>query len=180
MRSLAVLLFSVAVYTHAFSQNDGIELYAGVSGSMLRGDVNDVSRRNSVYGGFLFIIPVSESFFCLKAGLGYSGRGAQIDGQNIKLNYAELPLLLSLGSKKIDFFIGPQMSFLIGFNNDALDKTRDFGLKYGIGAALSEHVFARAFFYHGFTNLVDQSNATLTNRYISLAIGYRFGSPDKE
>lgn len=175
------LIFLVVSCTNALSQNGGVEVYAGGSGSMLRGDIedDDISRRISLHGGFLFIVPITDSFFCIKTGLGYSGRGALLVGKDIKLNYAEVPLLFSFGSEKFDFFIGPQLSFLIGSNN-SLDNTRDVGVKYGISAGLSKNLFTRVVFYHGFSNVIDSADVKLTNRYISLVIGYRFGSTDVE
>jgi len=113
MKTLIALILLVSIYNTAFSQNEGVELYFGISGSMLRGDKDkDLSRRNSVHGGFLFLIPITEKFR-MKTGLTYLGRGASREGEDIKLNYAELPFLFSIGSEKFDFFIGPQASFLL-------------------------------------------------------------------
>lgn len=181
MKTLIALIFLVFIYDTAFSQNEGVELYFGISGSMLRGDTDkDFSRRNSVQGGFLFLVPITESFFGIKTGLGYSGRGALMKGKDIKLNYAEVPLLFSLGSEKFDFFIGPQLSFLIG-SNTSLDKTRDAGIKYGVSVGLGENLFAHALFYHGFSNVVDDYyDIKVTNRYIGLVLGYRIVSKKVE
>lgn len=179
MKIVITLICLACISTNAFSQNDGgLELYVGVSSSMLRGDTDDadISRLNSVHGGFLFLIPMTESFR-IKTGLGYSARGANVEGSSVKLNYVELPLLFSFGSEKFDFFAGPQFSLLVK-SNSSLDETRDFGIKYGISAG--EHVFARLLFYHGFSNVTDYPGATVTNRYISLVVGFRFRSKEAE
>ncbi len=179
MKTLTTLICLTVISITAFSQNDGgVEVYVGISSSMLRGDTDDadISRLNNIHGGFLFLIPMTESFR-IKTGLGYSGRGANIEGKSAKLNYAELPLLFSFGSEKFDFFAGPQFSLLVKSNN-SLDETRDFGLKYGVSAG--QNVFARLIFYHGFSNVTDYPGVTVTNRYISLVVGFRFRSKEAE
>lgn len=174
MKKICITFSLLIAFSAAVSQDGGVELYFGGSSSTFRGEVGDVdiSRRFSVQGGFLFLVPIAESF-CIKTGLGYSGRGARADNRDIKLNYVELPLLFSFGSEKFDFFAGPQFALLVG-SNTSLGETRDFGVKYGVSAGLSESVFTRLTLYHGFSGIDDSPGADVTNRYISLALGYRF------
>lgn len=99
MKTLLAFILIAVSYANAFSQNGGVEVYAGGSSSVLRGDVDQddfddsFSRRSSVQGGFLFIRPMTESFFCIKTGLGYSGRGVGAAGEVLKLKYAAITVL---------------------------------------------------------------------------------------
>lgn len=154
-------------------QDDGVEIFAGISGSVLRGDVTgDTDRRTSFHGGVLFILPVQETFR-IKVGIGYSGRGASAAGEGtIKLNYVEAPLLLCLGSEKFNVFAGPQAALLIKSNIN-LSETLDAGINYGLSAGLSERGFIRLILYHGLKNTVNQPGIDIKNRYFSVVLGYR-------
>lgn len=171
MRSLIAIALIFVSYS-TFSQVVP-EIYGGLSGSKFKGDGNgDFSRRYTFQSGLLLNISLNGFDWRLKTGAAYSARGVRKSGDDIKLDYVEVPLLLSYGTTIVDLYAGPQVSFLIKDNAHGVE-SREVGIAYGMNVGLGEFLYTRLNFYQGFTDVFKDSDTKFRNGYISLAIGFR-------
>lgn len=121
--------------------------------------------------------------------LQFSQRGYKVTyastnvSSSIRINYLELPLLLSYRIKPIGIEFGPNISYKLSSTLANAYKDFDFGLEGGLRAYLSEKVFITARYYYGIATIgeivfFDSRGRTLgsvteRNRAIQFGIGYK-------
>ena len=193
---------------------------AGVSSADMRGealqsldDVVDVAgdyvrtgSRTGFYTGAYIGIPLAKGF-AIEPGINYSQKGYQLKGAlNVKgvdvlginakaqlqLNYLELPVLLKANLGGLQFFAGPQISYLVnsdlkvsagalGFNilSYKIPVTSQFnhwdaGITGGIGYQFNNGLNLKASYDHGLSKIDAGKNVEAYNRMMKIGIGLSF------
>jgi hypothetical protein len=221
MKKQILLLIAIAITTISFAQKKtSVGIKAGISQSGLRGDAMNnlqdlidfadeyisTTNRTGFFAGANVSVPLTNSI-SIEPGLYYSQKGYALKGElNIKgieflganakasLNtqYIDLPVLVKANIGGLQFFGGPQLSYLakadlrttagaLGFNLydnkfDATDELNkwDAGLVGGIGYQLSNGMNISASYEHGLSKLDANKRFESYNRSFKIGVGFRF------
>lgn len=144
-------------------------------------NVDDENLRTGLHFGLYSKTALVDEILYLQAELGYSGKGAKIEGSNgeaeLGLGYLELPILASIGLGDLLFIEGgAYASYLLSANvsgetsggssfSDDIStedfKDFDYGLAVGANFNLSPLVVGVRYYY-GLQNIIDNDFATFT------------------
>lgn len=168
-----------------------LSITAGPTFATLSGD--DTDGFDSKTGFFVAagtIIPLNETF-SIDPHLAYVQKGADVSGDELSLDYIEIPVLLTANiplseSASVGLSAGPQVAFNTGCDDAGFDcsdeddlNTTDFGIltSAGIGFPLSETVGLAvgggADF--GLTDVFDSGDGSNRAYYIFVNLGFLIG-----
>lgn len=173
---LGLMTFATQAQESAFGVKGGLNL-----SNFFTENVDDENLRTGLNFGIYSRSPLVGEVLFLHTELGYSGKGAKIEGNNseaeLGLGYLELPLLLSLGVEDLLYLEGGgYASYLLGANvsgqttggssfSDEIStsnfKDFDYGLAVGANINLSPLVVG-ARYYYGLQNIIDNDFANFT------------------
>jgi hypothetical protein len=191
MKHFVFAIVLSTAFSIGYAQKITFDVYGGLVSSTLRGDEDKLlpgdarfTRRFAFHGGIGINFPLND-ILKINTGLSYTQRGSVIENaessiypvagftyHKVKIDYLELPLLLTVGSEAVYLIAGPQLSFVVNSDVRGL-KSDDWGLKYGVGFDLSRYFMAQLLFYHGLSNMTGDSEVKMHNRYISLVVGVK-------
>lgn len=221
MKKHILLLAAIAISTAAFSQGKpSFGIKAGVSHSGLKGeavnnlqDMMDFSdgmittqNKTGFFAGGNATIPVSKSF-SVEPGLYYSQKGYTLKGEleikglsflganakaQLNTHYIDLPVVAKVNTGGLQFFAGPQLSYLakadlrmtagaLGFNlydekMDATDELNrwDAAIIGGIGYQFTNGMNISASYDHGLSKTDANKRFDSYNRSFKVGVGFTF------
>lgn len=173
---LGLMTFTTQAQESVFGVKGGLNL-----SNFFTENVDDENLRTGLNFGVYSRSPLIDNVLYLHAELGYSGKGAKIEGSNseaeLGLGYLEFPLLLSLGVADVLYLEGGgYASYLLGANvsgqttggssfSDEISKSNfkdfDYGLAVGANVNLSPLVLG-ARYYYGLQNIINNDFAQFT------------------
>lgn len=139
-----LFITSVAFFTIMFTiqaQETQFGLKAGLNLASLTNDTSGLKLRNAFHIGVMAEIPISE-LFSIQPELLYSAQGAKADGDQVKIDYLNLPVMFKYYvAQDVSFEAGPQIGFLLSATSEIDDQGDikeeveglDFGLNFGLG-----------------------------------------------
>ena len=185
---IVLMLLSIIV----FSQHVRFGIDPGMAIS--RGSYKpDAGLDRRIFGGFVggMLVEIGACpKFMIQPEANYSIIGVELNNgsteNTIKHSYFNIPLLAKLNvANKLNLIAGPQFGFLLTSRSDpssgegATDiksqfKSTDFGLAFGGEYKFTRHIFLGARYYLGVTNISDNNDFEMKNRYASFRLGYIF------
>jgi hypothetical protein len=149
-------------------------LGGGVNLANVSGDISNNESLTGFNGGIMMEIKLPVKIG-IEADVLYSLKGSSLGGNDMKLSYIDIPLVLKIYSLKvISFQLGPQYSVLASATYDGNDikelyESSDISAVAGIGVDVSKlHVSARYNF--GLTS-IDATGGNLKNNMLTLSVG---------
>ncbi|WP_237144873.1 porin family protein [Pontibacter pamirensis] len=133
------LFFAIALMVGSYSAAQAQASFGvrgGANLSNLSGDLRDENmfeNKVSFHGGVTLNFPVVEEFFSIQPELLYSRKGFKNSGEeyrnllllqerrregSVNYNYLDLPVLAHINAGPLYFEMGPQLSYLLGVNNE--------------------------------------------------------------
>jgi hypothetical protein len=103
--------------------------------------------------------------------LQYTQRGLGYPDRVIRINYLELPLIVSYSIKSLAFDFGPNISYRLSSTVDFY-KDFDFGLTGGMRLNFAKKFFVIARYYYGITAISRVEYRNPTNQIIDIATDY--------
>jgi len=172
---LGLVSFATQAQESAFGVKGGLNM-----SNFLTENVDDENMRTGLNFGIYSRSALVEDVLYLQAELGYSGKGAKIEGDageaELGLGYLELPIMASVGVADL-FYIegGAYASYLLDANvsgessfgsfSEEIDtdnfKDFDYGLAVGANVNLSPIVVGVRYYY-GLQDIVDNDIASFT------------------
>lgn len=173
---LGLMTFSTQAQESVFGIKGGVNL-----SNFFTENVDDENLRTGLHFGVFTKSPLVDEILFLQMELGYSGKGAKIQGSNgeaeLGLGYLELPVLLSLGVGDLLYLEGgAYASYLLDANisgetnsgssfSEEIStdnfKEFDYGLAVGANTNLSPLVIGVRYYY-GLQNIVDSDFSNFT------------------
>jgi hypothetical protein len=164
MKKVLILLFLILAILKGYAQHE-LDIISGFTVSNLKGVEQDVdtSPRFSWHGGVYGGIQLSKSFL-IKSGLIYTMAGVRLPEESFrfvnstqKMDYLDLPVLVTYRLKKFRFQAGPQFSFLIRASFEDQNIKEEFkntytGIRYGVSFYVSPAVTLQL---HGTVSLTE-------------------------
>ncbi|SDG55673.1 porin family protein [Psychroflexus sediminis] len=165
---LGLMAFTTQAQENAFGVRGGLNL-----SNFFTENVNDKNLRSGLHFGVYSRSPLIDNLLYLQAGLGYSGKGAEIEGSSgqaeLGLGYLELPFLASVGIADFLFIEGgAYASYLLSanvsgetaggssFSDDiSTDNFKDFD--YGLAVGANTHLAPLVVgvrYYYGLQNII--------------------------
>ncbi len=106
----------------------------------------------------------------------YSVQGAEIGGENYKLNYATLPVMLKFDiDGSLSVHAGPQFALLASETAGIMPKEAnnyDFAIAAGLEYAITDGLFVQARYVRGQTQVFE--DADIKNSVIQMSLGFYF------
>lgn len=185
MKKILILVFTVLLSSHAFSQGLDFGIKAGVNFSTLT-DASGLDNRTGFVAG-IFVGGKLSDKIGLQADLLYSQQGAEFSAGEFDLNYVNVPIVLKYFlTENLHVHGGPQFGVLIDDTaqtvigetiNDIA--TNDFDISGVVGAGLDLPLGIRldGRYNFGLTDVPNDTEKGLTkgkNSVITLSIGYSF------
>jgi hypothetical protein len=140
------------------------------------------SRASFHVGGYLNFAPSEK--FSIQPELLFSGAGAKINSDQLKMSYITVPVMFKYNPTSIfNIQAGPQVGFLLSAKDDAGDdvkdqfKSLDLGAAFGLGVDLPMGLNFTARYVFGLSDISDASSdfgdVKIKNTTIQLSVGYR-------
>ncbi|OIQ22155.1 MAG: hypothetical protein BM557_01920 [Flavobacterium sp. MedPE-SWcel] len=175
------IFFLVAVMTSAFAaQAQGIDfgVKAGANFSNLDANI-DTDGITSYHAGAVLELSLIPTFSVQAEGI-FSSQGAEYKNalgavEDINLDYISMPVMAKfyLLPDRLSLMAGPQFSFLIDENKEALEsKDFDMAAAGGVELKIIGGLFAQARYTIGLTKVNDAIDAK--NAVFQLSVGYLF------
>lgn len=177
-----LLCAAIAVFTMSSINAQEVKFgaKAGVNFATLGGDnADDLDSRTSFHFGAVAQISISEKF-AIQPELVYSSQGASGGGEDLKMDYINLPILAKIFvAEGFSLEVGPQIGFLMSAKADGEDikdifKSTDFSGALGLGYKLETGLNFAARYNLGLGNIVDMDGGDLKNNVFQLSVGYMF------
>ena len=164
MKKVPIIIFLILVVVQGYAQHE-LDIISGFTVSNLNGVEQDIdtsprfSWHGGVYGGF----QLGKSFL-IKSGLIYTMAGLRLPEDSFrfvnltqKMDYLDLPVLVTYRLKKFRIQAGPQFSFLLRASLEDESVKENFkntytGIRYGVSFHVSPSV---TFQLHGTASLTD-------------------------
>lgn len=167
-----VLLFSIA----AQSQVLQFGIKGGYNNSTLSGD-GDISSLSGFHAGVFASIDLV--ILDVVPELVYSTQGASFDGQDVKLNYFNVPIMARLNLLKILYVeAGPQFGFLMSAEDggeDIKDELESTDIAIGVGAGVELFdKFDLGLRYNFGTTDVTKGAGDYKNNVLQIGVAYKF------
>ena len=180
-----MLLFACVSFTQAQETSFGIK--AGLNFASLNGDdvADELEMVTSLHFGVVAEFGLSEKF-SIQPEVIYSGQGASLDDELLKLDYINVPVLAKYYIiEGLSLEAGPQIGFNVNseyeFDGETEDvenvKTTNFAAALGLGYKLPIGLFFQARYNLGLSNAFDgvegfESDAK--NNVLQFSVGYKF------
>jgi hypothetical protein len=139
--------------------------------------VNGVSSSNltSFHAGA--IMEIKTPIIGIQPEILYSSQGTKISGgDDLKLDYISIPIVLKYYITKLSFEVGPQFSYLVSDNlpsGSGLEiKNSDIGVLGGVGLNIFGGLFAQARYVVGVSKNTNFDGGR--NNVFQLSVGYKF------
>lgn len=105
--------------------------------------------------------------------------GSDISDLKFKENFISIPIMAKYSIGAISILAGPQLGYLLSAEfdgEDAMDgmKKIDAGIAFGAGYELENGLGFDVRYYLGLANIADESDVTVKNNSIQIAVSYKF------
>ncbi len=198
MKKIILALFCASTISLTSNAQLPIALVAGVNMANATQKMAGSSISSSSITGFHIGLMTELSFgekLSLMPGLIYSIKGSKVSDFNVtaKINYLEIPINVAykLPVNGLFVYAGPYLGYALSgttevsgsstsmtFGNDSSNnaKKMDVGLNIGVGYNLPMHLFVRAQYGMGLSNLQPKGDADnmIKNKVFGISVGYYF------
>lgn len=148
----------------------------GYNNSTLSGD-GDISSLSGFHAGVFASIDLVV--LDVVPELVYSTQGASFDGQDVKLDYINVPIMAKLNLLKILYLeAGPQFGFLVGAKDGSDDikddvESTDISIGAGLGVELFDKFDLSARYNFGTTEVFKEASG-YKNNVLQVGLAYKF------
>ena len=181
MKTTRIVLIIAMLVVTASSANAQVGIMAGVNSASVSASVDgaDVSTdsRTGFNGG---VFAGKGGLIGFMGGLFYSQKGFSVSGNNVNLDYLEVPLMLRVKFLMLRGYVGPNLAFELSCSGDptlngvafSCDDTEsfDFGWKIGVGGTLLMFNLDVAYEW-GTTDIWKVENGSIKNQVIQIDLG---------
>lgn len=181
MKIAQVLLVAAVLAVTASSADAQIGISAGVNFASVNATVDgaDVSTDGRTgFNGGVFV--GKGSLIGFMGGLYYSQKGFSVSGENVNLDYLEVPLMFRVKFLMLRGYAGPNLAFELSCSGDPIlngvslscDNTEsfDFGWKIGVGGTLLFFNLDVAYIW-GTTDIWKDPDGSIKNQVVQVNLG---------
>jgi len=185
--SFSLIIFCFSIFTDAQTIRFGVDPGIAIS----RGLYKPFLGERRVYGGFDggAFVQIGAQRAKFQAEINYSMIGVELNNGSyevtVKHRYLTIPLMIKVPFARINLLTGPQVGFLLAsirdtaYNHHTADikdefKSSDFAWVFGGEIKITKNIFLGIRYTLGLTNISDNPNFEMKNRYTSFRLGYLF------
>ena len=174
MKKSILSLFAVVLFSQfSVGQNIKFGFKGGANYSTFNVNGVDSSTLTSYHVGA--ILEFKTPIIGFQPELLYSSQGAVFAGNDVKLNYISVPLVVKFYVTKLSFDLGPQFSYLVSDNiqngSSFGVKNSDIGVLGGVSVDIIGGLFAQARYVVGLSNNSNFGGGK--NNVFQLSVGYK-------
>lgn len=188
MKKLFITTFTVVCAIISINaQETQFGIKGGLNLASLTNDTSGLDSRTAFHIGVMSEIPISE-LFSIQPELIYSLQGAKADGDQIKIDYLNIPVMFKYyASQGVSVEAGPQIGVLLSATTEIDDegdikdevKSLDFGLNFGLGYKIDSGLNVSVRYNLGLANIFKSEDEfddgfKVNNGVFQLSIGYLF------
>ena len=176
MKNSVVFLLAIALFSQVSkAQNIKFGFKGGANYSTFSVNGVDTNNLTSFHAGA--ILEIKTPIIGIQPEILYSSQGTNVSGgDNLKLDYISIPVVVKFYVTKLSFEVGPQFSYLINDNiqsGSGLEvKNSDIGVLGGVGLDIIGGIFAQARYVVGLSNNTNFDGGK--NNVFQLSLGYKF------
>jgi len=179
MKTTRIFLAAAILAVTASNADAQIGIMAGVNFASVSAQAGGADVSTDGRTGFnAGVFAAKGGIVGFAGGLFYSQKGFAVSGNEVKLDYLEIPLMLRVKFLMLRAYGGPNLAFELSCNSDSeslvscSDDTEsfDFGWKVGVGGTLLFFNLDVAYIY-GTTNISKVEGTSIKNRVIQVDLG---------
>ncbi len=181
IKRITLLVAVVAISTAVFGQMTfGVK--GGLNMANMKYEMGGVSVSADMLVGFAaggFATYGVNDKIAIQPELLFAQYGSKIEDMKFQMNYLSIPIMVKYSLGAINILAGPQLGYLLSAKfdgEDAMDgmKKLDMGIALGAGYEMESGLGVDARYYLGLTNMADETDVTVKNTAIQIAVFYKF------